>query len=208
MSNAPSSPLEPSAKADPAVLDLPDAPASPLELSAEADPEIFDLPDAPASPREPRAKVARSGKQEAIFRKLEQALGAFTSARELGQVTGDGQFAWSETNGLDLCPDLAFISSERWAQCRHVPTNHVWHVVPDLVVEIIRSSEQTEKLRDSLEAYFRSGVNRVWIVYPEQLKIHDHDSLSSSRVLGRDDMIDGRAILPGFQLAVNELLAE
>ena len=81
---------------------------------------------------------------------------------------------------LDLRPDLAFISCERWAQCRHVPTNHVWHVVPDLVVEIIRSSEQTEKLSDSLEAYFRSGVNRVWIIYPEQLKIHDHDSLSSS----------------------------
>jgi Uma2 family endonuclease len=206
--DAPASLLELSAEVDLAILDLPDAPASLLEPSDETDLEVFDLAAVPASPLASSAKVARSAKQEAILRKLEQALGAFTSARQLGQVAGDIQFAWSETNGLDLRPDLAFISCERWAQCPHVPTNHVWHVVPDLVVEIIRSSDQTEKLRDSLEAYFRSGVNRVWIVYPEHLKIHDHDSLTASRVLGRDDMIDGRAILPGFRLAVNELLAE
>jgi hypothetical protein len=204
---------------EPEIHVLPDVLVSPLELGAEVpvlpdslvtllEPraEVRVLPDALVSPLEPVAKVARSNKEEAIFRKLEQALVTFTSAQKLGLVTGDAQFEWSETNGLELRPDLAFVSFERCAPDRHLPEDHVWHVVPDLVVKIVRSSEQTEKLSDWVEAYFRSGVNRVWIIYPEQLKIHDHDSLSSSRVLDRDDVIDGRVILPGFQLPVKELL--
>jgi Uma2 family endonuclease len=169
--------------------------------------DVQDLPGAPTSPPKSRAKSARLEKEEAVFRKLDQALVAFITARKLGEVICDAQFDWSESHGLELCPDLAYVSLERWAGYRHEPQNHVQHVVPDLVVEIIRSSEQTELLCDWLEAYFRSGVNRVWIVFPELLKIYDHDSLSSSRILGRDDVIDGRSILPGFQLPVNELLA-
>jgi len=105
-------------------------------------------------------------------------------------------------------PDLAFISFDRWAAYRHVPKGLTWHVVPDLVVEIIRRSEQTEPISALLDHYFRAGVNRVWMVYPDQLKIHDHDSLSSARVLDRDQSLDGGSVLPGFQLPLKELLTE
>ena len=177
-------------------------------LLALAELEFHDLLDVLSSPRPSSAKIARSAKAEAIYRKLKQALAGFTSARERGRVTGDSQFDWSGTLGPELHPDLAFVSFERWARDRDVPKDDVWHVVPDLVVEILCSSEQTERLSDWLEAYFRSGVNRVWIVYPEPVKILDYDSLSFSRVLGRDDMIDGRTMLPGFQLPVKELLPQ
>ena len=38
----------------------------------------------------------------------------------------------------------------------------------------------------------------MWVVYPDQLKIHDHDSLSSSRVFDHNQSLDGGSILPGF----------
>jgi hypothetical protein len=48
----------------------------------------------------------------------------------------------------------------------------------------------------------------VWVVYPDRLEIHDHDSLSSSRVLDRNQSLDGGGVLPGFQLPLKELLTE
>jgi hypothetical protein len=48
----------------------------------------------------------------------------------------------------------------------------------------------------------------VWVVYPDQLEIHDHDSLSSSRVLDRNQSLDRGGVLPGFQLPLKELLTE
>jgi hypothetical protein len=101
-------------------------------------------------------------------------------------VAQDAQFDWGETGNQELHPDLAFVSFDRWAAYRHVPKGLTWHVVSDLVVKIIRGSEQTEPISAWLETYFHAGVNRVWVVYPDQLKVHDHDSLSSSRVLDRD----------------------
>jgi Uma2 family endonuclease len=89
-----------------------------------------------------------------------------------------------------------------------VPKNLTWHVAPDFVVEIIRGSEQTEQVSAWLDQYFHAGVNRVWVVYPDRLEIHDHDSLSSSRVLDRNQSLDGGSILPGFQMPVKALVAD
>jgi hypothetical protein len=60
----------------------------------------------------------------------------------------------------------------------------------------------------SSERNTAAGVNRVWVVYPDQLEIHDHDSLSSSRVLDRNQSLDRGGVLPGFQLPLKELLTE
>ena len=120
----------------------------------------------------------------------------------------DAQFAWGETGNQELHPDLAFVSFARWAPYRHVPRDLTWHVVPDLVVEIVRGSEQTEPISTWLDHYFQAGVNRVWVVYPDQLQIHDHDSLASSRVLDHDKVLDGGSVLPGFRLPLKELLTE
>jgi Uma2 family endonuclease len=153
-------------------------------------------------------KAARSQQVERIFLNLFEALDAHAKSQGIGHVAQDAQFDWGEVGNQELQPDLAFISFDRWAAYRHVPKGPTWHVVPDLVVEIIRRSEQTEPISAWLEHYFHAGVNRVWVVYPDQLKIHDHGSLSSARVLDRDQSLDGGSILPGFQLPLKELLTE
>jgi len=90
-----------------------------------------------------------------------------------------------------LMPRLTSVAVIRWAAYGHVPKGLPWHVVPDLVVEISRESAQTEPISAWLDSYFHAGVNRVWVIYPDQLKIHDHDSLSSSRLLDRNQSLDG-----------------
>ncbi len=153
-------------------------------------------------------KTARSAKAEAIFLNLFERLEAHAESQGLGHVAKDAQFDWGEEVNEELRPDLAFVSFDRWAAYRHVPKDLTWHIVPDLVVEIVRGSEQTELISAWLDHYFRAGVNRVWVICPDQLKVHDHDSLASSRVLGRDQSLDGGHILPGFQMPVAELIKE
>ncbi len=153
-------------------------------------------------------KTARSPQAEQVFLNLFEALEGHAKSQNLGHVVKDAQFDWGEIENPDLHPDLAFVSFERWAAYRHVPKDLTWHVVPDLVVEVVRGSEQTEPISSWLEHYFHAGVNRVWVVYPDQLKIHDHESLSSSRVLDRNQALEGGAILPGFQMPLKALLAE
>ena len=156
---------------------------------------------------ETQRKAVRSTRAEEIFLSLFEALEAHAKSQGIGQVAQDAQFDWGETGNQELSPDLAFVSFERWAAYRHVPKDLTWHVVPDLVVEIVRESEETEPISMWLEQYFHAGVNRVWVVYPDQLKIHDHESLSSSRIIDRDQTLDGGTILPGFQMPVKAMAA-
>jgi Uma2 family endonuclease len=163
---------------------------------------------APAAATKPgtQRKTARPPQEEQIFLSLFEALDAHAKSQGIGHVAKDALFDWGESESQELNPDLAFVSFDRWAPYRHVPNDLTWHVVPDLVVQILRRSEQTEPISTWLDHYFHAGVNRVWVVYPDQLKIHDHASLASSRVIDRDQMLDGGSILPGFQMSVKALL--
>ncbi len=153
-------------------------------------------------------KSSRSETEEMVFLRLFEALDSHARERGIGHVVQDPRFDWGEEAGAELRPDLAFVSFDRWAAYRKVPRELTWHVVPDLVVEIVRGAEETVPISDWLEHYFQAGVNRVWVVYPDQGKIHDHDSLSSSRVINRKQTLDGGPVLPGFEIAMGELAAD
>jgi Uma2 family endonuclease len=186
-------------------------PASPHPARAAAEGNGHHERQAAQSPAPALAagpKRPRTEREERISLGLFQALEDYASSHQLGRVMAHGRFDWGEIEDPGLDPDLAFVSFERWAGYRHVPTHLPWHVVPDLVVEIVRDSEETAPISRWLEAYFQAGVRRVWVVYPEQLKVHDYESVSASRVVGRDQALVGGEMLPGFQLPLRKLMAD
>ena len=162
---------------------------------------MASLPDAGTGAPAPRTEA-----EDQIVQRLFSALDACAKSQQIGHVAQDPQFDWGENAEMDLRPDLAFVSFERRAPYRNVPTPHTWHVVPDLVVAVKRSSEPTERIRSCVENYFNSGVRRVWIVDVQGRKIHDHESPSSVRELGPDHEVHGGEVIPGFQAPVRELL--
>ncbi len=139
---------------------------------------------------------------------LFSSLESFTKSHGLGRVAGPMQFDWGKIENQALSPDLAFVSFGRWAPYRHVPWSLTWHVVPDLVVEIVREPEQTEEYNTKLNDYFSAGVNRVWVIHPHELRVLDYQSPSEYLTLDRDQCIDGGTLLPGFQLPLTELVGE
>ena len=88
-----------------------------------------------------------------------------------------------------------------------MPSNLTWHVVPDLVVDIVRESSEGSgaEAEAKLNDYFKAGVTRVWMVHPHELKILDYRSPSEYRTLQFDECIDGGTLLPDFQLPLREV---
>jgi len=158
------------------------------------------------APREEGSAAPRSESESQIVQRLFSALDECAKSRGMGHVAQDALFDWGESTEQELHPDLAFVSFERWAPYRHVPTPHIWHVVPDLVVQVKRKSEPADRLGSCLECYFQSGVRRGWVVDPDKGKIHDHESPSSARALGHGQVIDGGEVLPGFEFPVGEVM--
>jgi hypothetical protein len=150
--------------------------------------------------------VGRTDSDDQIIQRLFSALDACAKSQQIGHVAQDSLFDWGENAEADLHPDLAFVSFERWAPYRHVPTPHIWHVIPDLVVQIQREGEPADQTASCLAGYFQAGVRRVWMVDPRKRKVHDHESPTSARALGREEVIDGGDVIPGFRIPVGEVV--
>lgn len=105
-------------------------------------------------------------------------------------------------------PDAMFIPYERWPKNKPLPATNAWDVLPSLCVEVVSPRDLAEEILDKLLEYFQSGVQQVWIAYPRHGLLFVHDSLTSVRVLTRDDVLDGGSILPGFRLPLSELFPQ
>ena len=139
---------------------------------------------------------------------LQSLLESYAEVHGLGRVAGPAHFDWGEIAGQEPQPALAFVSFDRWAPYRTVPTTLTWHVVPDLVVEIDGESQPAEDVNTRLNDYFKAGVSRVWVVRPHEVRMLDYQSPSEFQAVERDDFIDGGSVLPGFQYALNDLVGE
>lgn len=152
---------------------------------------------------EPSGRIDQIGARIAAY--LYSSLDSHARTNRLGRVTGPTRFDWGEIQSHELHPDIAYVSFDRWAPYRNVPMSLTWHVVPDLVVEILRDSRAVDEVETRLHDYFHAGVNRVWVVHPQDFKIVDYQSPSACRTLQFDECIDGGTLLQGFQLPLREV---
>jgi Uma2 family endonuclease len=136
---------------------------------------------------------------------LLQFLGPFARAQNLGRVVVEMLFLIDATARLQRRPDVAFVSYQRWPRGRRVPHANAWDVVPDLAVEVVSPTNTAYEVVEKVQDYFRTGVQRVWVVYPNVEQVYLYDSPTQVRVLMRTDELDGEALLPGFRLPVATL---
>jgi Uma2 family endonuclease len=144
-----------------------------------------------------------------ITSRLSRFLGNFAEDR-LGRVITEGLFHLPAPINRDRRPDVAFVSYERWAQNRPLPrVGNAWDVVPNLTTEVVSPTDNAEELDDKIAEYFRAGVQLVWVVYPNQSKIHVYSSPTEPiTVLSKNDVLDGGAVVPGFKLPLIELFPD
>ncbi|HMF35930.1 MAG TPA: Uma2 family endonuclease [Isosphaeraceae bacterium] len=132
----------------------------------------------------------------------------FARANRLGRALVECVFRIIVAEDMQRRPDVAFVSLARWPYNRRVPDVPVWDMVPDLAIEVISSSDMMSAVLRKVHDYFKAGVARVWVVYPEQAEVYIYSTPSQIEVVGIGQELDGGNLLPGFRLPVAVLFED
>ena len=100
-------------------------------------------------------------------------------------------------------PDFVYIAG---APPAFGPTRGPWRGAPDLAVEILSPDDRMTRVNRKLAFYLLNGVRMVWLIDPDNRTITVITSLASATVLRDGDALTGGDLLPGFSVAVRELL--
>lgn len=100
--------------------------------------------------------------------------------------------------------DVAFVSVERLAR----PAKGFLEVAPELVVEIMSPEDRWQAMRDKLADYFSIGVERVWIVEPQNRKVLVFSSTTDVEEYDEGDTLRGEGALEGFAIRVGDLFVD
>jgi len=82
---------------------------------------------------------------------------------------------------------------------------------PDIVVEILSPGNNKKELKNKYEVYEEAGVFEYWIINPVEKNLVRYSLVDGSYQAARPFTIDDElttGILPGFNLAINELFAD
>ncbi|WP_438035148.1 Uma2 family endonuclease [Sorangium sp. So ce204] len=76
---------------------------------------------------------------------------------------------------------------------------------PDLAVEILGDGQSASELLKKALEYMAAGAAMVWVIDPDPARVMVLTPPDHVRILGREDTLDGGAVLPGFTCKVAEL---
>jgi Uma2 family endonuclease len=129
----------------------------------------------------------------------------FLEENDLGLVAGaDGPVRLQL--GLVRIPDVCFVSWERLPE-GELPDAAIAPVVPDLAVEVLSTGNTKAEMDRKLRDYFEAGVRLVWFIQPKTQTAAVYTSPTKVRRVGKDQALDGGAVLPGFRLPLKDLFA-
>lgn len=135
------------------------------------------------------------------------AVYGFVTPRALGEVyPQESGFLVSKAGDPDtvLAPDLAFVGTEK------VPRPSVQgfpRIAPDVVAEVLSTSQTLSQLRHKAETWLACGVRHVWILAPETRTIEVWRAARPPATLGESETLVGEGALAGFTVAVADLFA-
>jgi Uma2 family endonuclease len=75
-------------------------------------------------------------------------------------------------------------------------------VIPDLVVEVVSSSDRPLEVAEKVRMWLDAGVRLVWVVYPTRQIVEEHRPQQAPVTLTASDQLDGGDVVPGFTLPV------
>jgi Uma2 family endonuclease len=99
-------------------------------------------------------------------------------------------------------PDVTYVAQER------LTADHYLHAAPDLAVEVLSPDQHRGQFLDKVQFYLLYGVRLVWVIDPETETITIQEPGVEARLLGPGDTLDGGEVLPGFEVAVDEIFAQ
>jgi len=148
--------------------------------------------------------VEKAVSDETSFLAIEFAalLREFIKPRKLGWLLGPDGFVRLVETRL-RAPDISFVRKDQR------PDGLLKHGyadgAPALAIEIFSPGNTRREMDEKRAEYFASGAEAVWIVFPESQTIEVATGPESIKTLGRNDVLAGDPVLPGFTLKVGDL---
>lgn len=139
------------------------------------------------------------------------ALGGFVKTHNLGIVTGpDGTYDLTlpgELTETVVVPDAAFVLAGRLPAMETVEAEKYGKLAPDLAIEIASPSQFHPEMSEKARLYLARGVRMVWLIWPTTQKVEIWRPGTDTPVatLGKQDILDGLDVVPGFTLPVADL---
>jgi len=100
-------------------------------------------------------------------------------------------------------PDVGMVRAEREPTGKGVDG---WlEGAPDVVVEVIGDGQSSSELAKKALEYLAAGAKVVWVLDPDPQTVVLFMPPNRVQILGRDEILDGGDVLPGFSCKVAEL---
>ena len=108
-------------------------------------------------------------------------------------------------------PDVLFVSYARLTQSGPDSEEGPLEVAPELVVEVISSSETQRILGDKIADYITIGVDECWVVRPDAATVEvvalSPDGAQSLAVYGQGEVVQS-AVFAGLTVSVADVFAD
>jgi Uma2 family endonuclease len=127
----------------------------------------------------------------------------FVDTTKQGAVFVESGFALPQQPATVRGPDVSFVAAEHLNSPDLMPTFP--ELAPDLAVEVVSPSNTAADLHAKVREYLNAGSRMVWVIYPRDRTAVAYRASGDAVVLGEDDQLEAREVLPGFTVRLAEL---
>ena len=152
-----------------------------------------------------RETMSVGGEHGEVAGALIAEIRAYVRPRRMGRVGGSDAGVLLERDPDTVRePDAIYIAAEKLPL--DVKVRGYYEVVPDLVAEVVSPSDRPREVAARIAMWHSYGVPLVWAVYPALRTVAEHPLGGTAVILGEADLLDGGAVIPGFQCLVRDIL--
>lgn len=135
-----------------------------------------------------------------ISLKFAKLLGVWLEESNAGIAGTDGGFILGRDPDRVRGPDVWFIHKDRIPEF----SEGFWEIAPDMVAEIISSSDTADVIKEKLQDYFRAGTKLVLLLYPRLKQVEAYTPDGKMQNFGVEDRLEP-PLLANFSCNVSEL---
>jgi Uma2 family endonuclease len=150
-------------------------------------------------------KMAPAGKTHGVLAmKIGWRLAQYVEAHELGHVcAAETGFRLSGNPDTVRAPDVAFINQQRIEEIGDV--EGYWPGAPDLAIDVVSPSDTYTQVQDKVLTWLDAGTRMVIVLNSRQQTAAVYRSRTDIAMLTKNDTLDGKDVVPGWTLAIEDL---
>lgn len=112
-------------------------------------------------------------------------------------------------NGAFRAPDVSWIQKDRWHQLSANEQNSFAPIAPDFVAKLMSKWDDWGLLQEKMAEYIENGVRLGWLINADEevVIVYQKDG-TTTRLEGKNTVLDGESVLPGFEITLKQIFEE